>query len=162
MDFEIPDDVTALDDEALAQALDGARTTFAGHCAQNGHFGCHPARTWHGAPCTSERSLRRHHNGGAELVTERGVRAMSVAAETSRLAPWGIDRMKPFPRAAVLPAARAVLDAETQTAQWVQPDGSSEPLMDKHKRSETPSETSTKTSLDGTPDQGSDQSGDSD
>lgn len=35
MDFEIPEDVTALDDEALAQALDGARSAFAALSGQD-------------------------------------------------------------------------------------------------------------------------------
>ncbi|MEU3980336.1 putative ATP-grasp-modified RiPP [Streptomyces sp. NPDC026672] len=76
--------------------------------------------------------------------------------------PLGVSRMRPFPDAAVLPAARAVLDSETQTTVWVDSDGNQVPTMGKHKRSETSKETSTKTSLDGTPDQGTDQSGDSD
>ncbi|MEV5386110.1 putative ATP-grasp-modified RiPP [Streptomyces sp. NPDC052721] len=83
-------------------------------------------------------------------------------AVRDQITPWGVSRMKPFPDAVVLPAVRAVLDAETQTAVWVDPDGNPAPTMDKHKRSETSKETSTKTSLDGNSDQGSDQSGDSD
>lgn len=82
---------------------------------------------------------------------------METAAR-DRVTPWGVDRMRPFPKAAVLPAARAALDAETQTAVWMDPDGNPVPTMAKHKRSET----STKTSSDGDTDQGSDQSGDTD
>ncbi len=87
---------------------------------------------------------------------------MQVTAPDHPVTPWGVSRMKPFPPAEVLPAARAVLDAETQTAAWVDPDGTLVPSLDRHKRSQTSKETTTKTSLDGTPDQGSDQQGDSD
>ncbi|MEV5309366.1 MULTISPECIES: putative ATP-grasp-modified RiPP [unclassified Streptomyces] len=87
---------------------------------------------------------------------------MKTKVHDERIAPWGVSRMKPFPAAAVLPAARPVLNAATQTAVWVRPDGTPMPTMDRHKRSETSQETATKTSLDGTPDQGSDQQGDND
>ncbi|MYS44058.1 putative ATP-grasp-modified RiPP [Streptomyces sp. SID5998] len=76
--------------------------------------------------------------------------------------PWGLGRMRPYPAAAVLPAVRPVLDPHTQVPVWVGPDGGSLTVEAKHKRSQTSQETSTKTSLDGTPDQGSDQNGDSD
>jgi putative ATP-grasp target RiPP len=94
-------------------------------------------------------------------VTGREKESMTTAVR-ERVAPWGVDRMRPFPKAAVLPAARAVLDAETQTVLWADPEGNPLPAMDKHKRSETSSETSTQTSSDGNSDQGSDQSGDTD
>ncbi|MFD9483655.1 putative ATP-grasp-modified RiPP [Streptomyces sp. NPDC059991] len=70
--------------------------------------------------------------------------------------------MRPFPDVVMLPAAEVVLDPERQTGRWLSPDGIEAPVMDRHKRSETSKETSTKTSLDGTPDQGTDQEGDSD
>ncbi|MFD9483668.1 putative ATP-grasp-modified RiPP [Streptomyces sp. NPDC059991] len=70
--------------------------------------------------------------------------------------------MRPFPDVVTLPAAEVVLDPERQTGRWLIPDGSEAPVMDRHMRSETSKETSTKTSLDGTPDQGTDQEGDSD
>ncbi|CAL9313850.1 putative ATP-grasp-modified RiPP [Streptomyces sp. SudanB182_2057] len=76
--------------------------------------------------------------------------------------PWGLGRLRPYPPAAVLSAARPVLDPHTQVPAWVGPDGAPLTAEAKHKRSETSQETSTKTSLDGTPDQGSDQNGDSD
>lgn len=82
---------------------------------------------------------------------------MSVAA-----VPWGLTRMRPYPEAVVLPAAEVVLDPETQTGRWVGSDGLGMPLTGKHKRSETNKETQTKTSLDGKPDQGGDQEGDTD
>lgn len=82
---------------------------------------------------------------------------MSVAA-----VPWGLTRMRPYPEAVVLPAAEVVLDPERQTGRWVGSDGLGVPLTAKHKRSETSKETQTKTSLDGSPDQGSDQEGDTD
>ncbi|MGY3676872.1 putative ATP-grasp-modified RiPP [Streptomyces sp. TE33382] len=62
----------------------------------------------------------------------------------------------------VLPAAEVVLDPLTQTGRWVDMDGLDVPVMDRHKRSETSKETKTRTSLDGTPDEGSDQEGDTD
>lgn len=76
--------------------------------------------------------------------------------------PWGLTRMKPFPAAAVLTGATVVLDADRQVGRWIGPDGLDVPELDRHKRSETCKETKTKTSLDGTTDEGSDQSGDSD
>lgn len=82
---------------------------------------------------------------------------MSVAAM-----PWGLTRMRPYPEAVVLPAAQAVLDPVTQTGRWVGSDGLGVPVTGKHKRSETNKETQSKTSLDGNPDQGSDQEGDTD
>ncbi|MFI0822511.1 putative ATP-grasp-modified RiPP [Streptomyces sp. NPDC021098] len=82
---------------------------------------------------------------------------MSVAA-----VPWGLTRMRPYPEAVVLPAARVVLDPGTQTGRWIDSDGLGVPFTGKHKRSETSKETQTKTSLDGNPDEGSDQEGDTD
>ncbi|MEU2729591.1 putative ATP-grasp-modified RiPP [Streptomyces griseoviridis] len=70
--------------------------------------------------------------------------------------------MRPYPEAVVLPAAEVVLDPVTQTGRWTGPDGGDSPLMSRHKRSETSKETKTKTSMDGTPDEGSDQIGDTD
>jgi putative ATP-grasp target RiPP len=87
---------------------------------------------------------------------------MQATSPDDQIAPWGVRRMKPFPPADVLPAARAVLDAATQTAAWTVPDGSLLPALDKHKRSQTSRETTTKTSMDGNSDEGSDQQGDSD
>ncbi|QEU93364.1 putative ATP-grasp-modified RiPP [Streptomyces kanamyceticus] len=78
------------------------------------------------------------------------------------LAPWGVSRMRPYPDTVVLPAADVVLDPETQTGRWVGPDGLDVPVLDRHKRSETNKETTTKTSLDGETDEGSDQEGDTD
>ncbi|GAA0538211.1 MULTISPECIES: putative ATP-grasp-modified RiPP [Streptomyces] len=82
---------------------------------------------------------------------------MSVAA-----VPWGLTRMRHYPEAVVLPAAKVVLDPETQAGRWIGSDGLVVPLTGKHKRSETNKETKAKTSLDGNPDQGSDQEGDTD
>ncbi|MDT0378396.1 putative ATP-grasp-modified RiPP [Streptomyces sp. DSM 42041] len=80
----------------------------------------------------------------------------------SRLAPWGLSRMKPYPPAAVLPRVGVLLDPDTQTAQWIGEDGAPLPASARHKRSETANETKTKTSSDGIPDEGHDQSGDTD
>ncbi|MFJ2264271.1 putative ATP-grasp-modified RiPP [Streptomyces sp. NPDC087844] len=76
--------------------------------------------------------------------------------------PFGLTRMRPFPDAAVLVPATVVLDLTTQTGRWLGPDGLDIPALDRHKRSETSKETKTRTSLDGTPDEGMDQQGDSD
>ncbi|MFF7362673.1 putative ATP-grasp-modified RiPP [Streptomyces sp. NPDC008125] len=70
--------------------------------------------------------------------------------------------MRPYPETIALPAAEVVLDADTQTGRWIAPDGREASLAGKHKRSETSKETKTRTSLDGTPDEGSDQEGDTD
>ncbi|MFB8775319.1 putative ATP-grasp-modified RiPP [Streptomyces broussonetiae] len=87
---------------------------------------------------------------------------MQDVTPDAALTPWGIARMRPYPPALVLPPSRAVLDPETQTATWLDAGGALVPTLDRHKRSETSKETTTKTSLDGAPDQGSDQQGDSD
>ncbi|QHC30115.1 putative ATP-grasp-modified RiPP [Streptomyces sp. HF10] len=87
---------------------------------------------------------------------------MQPSAPSDQVKPWGLGRMRPYPAAAVLPAARPVLDPGTQVPVWAAPDGTPLPVEARHKRSETSQETSTKTSLDGTPDQGSDQNGDAD
>lgn len=77
-------------------------------------------------------------------------------------APWGIRRMRPFPVSAVLNGGHVELDAAMQTGRWPADDGSAVPVLDRHKRSETSKETSTRTSHDGDSDAGSDQEGDSD
>ncbi|MGK5629632.1 putative ATP-grasp-modified RiPP [Streptomyces sp. URMC 123] len=77
-------------------------------------------------------------------------------------APWGLGRMRPYPAAALFAAAHPVLDPRTQVPVWVAPDGTPVPVEAKHKRSQTSQETTARTSLDGTPDQGSDQQGDTD
>ncbi|MEN2420367.1 putative ATP-grasp-modified RiPP [Streptomyces rimosus] len=76
--------------------------------------------------------------------------------------PWGLTRMRPFPGTAVLAPATVVLDPESQTGRWQRPDGSELPALERHKRSETSSETAVRTSPDGNADQGSDQEGDTD
>ncbi|WP_328285708.1 putative ATP-grasp-modified RiPP [Streptomyces sp. GQFP] len=76
--------------------------------------------------------------------------------------PWGLTRMRPFPETAVAAAATVELDPESQTGRWIGADGLALPSLERHKRSETSSETKTKTSADGNIDEGSDQQGDSD
>jgi putative ATP-grasp target RiPP len=70
--------------------------------------------------------------------------------------------MRNYPEADVLPAVEIVLDPETQTGRWGRPDNSGGVRRSRHKRSETNRETQTRTSMDGTPDQGHDQEGDVD
>ncbi|MEU7182742.1 MULTISPECIES: putative ATP-grasp-modified RiPP [Streptomyces] len=88
--------------------------------------------------------------------------ATTAATTSTTLPPWGLGRMRPFPRTARLPYSDIVLDPHTQTGRWLSSDGHEVPVMDKHKASETSNETTTSTSLDGNRDEGSDQSGDSD
>lgn len=76
--------------------------------------------------------------------------------------PWGLTRMRPFPETAVAATATVELDPESQTGRWIGPDGLKLPSLERHKRSETSSETTTKTSADGNIDEGSDQQGDTD
>lgn len=76
--------------------------------------------------------------------------------------PWGLTRMRPFPVSAVVTALTVVLDPESQTGSWSGSNGQTVPSLDRHKRSETSAETATRTSLDGTSDEGSDQQGDTD
>ncbi len=94
----------------------------------------------------------------ADLVFDLWRHTVSVPA----LAPWGLSRMKPYPETEVLNPARLVLDAESQTGRWVGLDGNELPELDRHKRSQTNSETKVQTSLDSNPDQGEDQRGDED
>ncbi|MFE4828881.1 putative ATP-grasp-modified RiPP [Streptomyces sp. NPDC056672] len=83
--------------------------------------------------------------------------------KTDRAAkPWGLTRMRPFPPGSRISHAVVVLDTETQTGRWLDTEGNPVPVLDRHKRSETSKETKPRTSLDGTPDEGSDQSGDTD
>ncbi|MFB7919499.1 putative ATP-grasp-modified RiPP [Streptomyces sp. NPDC056061] len=70
--------------------------------------------------------------------------------------------MRHYPETVALPGSTVTVDPVTQTGRWTGPDGDPLPATARHKRSETNKETSTKTSLDGTPDQGSDQEGDTD
>ncbi|MER5490098.1 putative ATP-grasp-modified RiPP [Streptomyces sp. NPDC002454] len=76
--------------------------------------------------------------------------------------PWGVTRMRPYPDVAELPAAGVTLDPVTQTGKWVDRHGNALPATARHKRSETSKETQHITSLDGKPDQGHDQQGDTD
>ncbi|MEV5593277.1 putative ATP-grasp-modified RiPP [Streptomyces sp. NPDC052496] len=83
-------------------------------------------------------------------------------APTPTPTPWGLTRMRAFPETVVLAPARVVLDADSQTGRWQRLDDSELPVLDRHKRSETSSETKVLTSADGNSDQGSDQEGDTD
>ncbi|CAL9471746.1 hypothetical protein SUDANB145_02841 [Streptomyces sp. enrichment culture] len=87
---------------------------------------------------------------------------MEITMQPTELAPWGVCRMRPFPPEAISSVARPSLDHGTQLPVWTSPDGAPMPSLDRHKRSETSKETTTRTSLDGEPDEGSDQQGDSD
>jgi putative ATP-grasp target RiPP len=52
--------------------------------------------------------------------------------------------MKPFPASTVLLCAAIVLDPDSQTGRWIAEDSNGIPMTDRHKRSETSKETSTK------------------
>ncbi|MFD7546127.1 putative ATP-grasp-modified RiPP [Streptomyces sp. NPDC059578] len=80
---------------------------------------------------------------------------------SSHLVPWGLTRMRPYPDVVSVPPGRAVVDPESQTGVWLDPDGPTVPSV-RHRRSRTWAETKPKTSLDGTKDEGHDQDGDTD
>ncbi|MFI0810109.1 putative ATP-grasp-modified RiPP [Streptomyces echinatus] len=62
--------------------------------------------------------------GGTVGSPERRRRLMEQPlALLDQAKPWGLGRMRPYPTAAVLPAARPVLDPGTQVPAWVSPDG---------------------------------------
>ncbi len=70
--------------------------------------------------------------------------------------------MKQFPASALVPRSCVRLDPATQVGLWLGDDGTPIHPDAKHKKSETSKETTTRTSLDGRSDQGSDQEGDTD
>lgn len=78
------------------------------------------------------------------------------------MTPWGLTRMKLFPQGPRLPEPTIVLDAETQTGRCLDAHGILVPVLDRHKKSGTNTETKPKTSLDGNTDEGSDQQSDTD
>lgn len=100
--------------------------------------------------------------GGVGKLTWAVVAHLPEAPAAEHAQPWGLSRMRPYPEGAVVPAGRVELDARTQTGRWVVVGGAAGPMLDRHKRSETSKETSTRTSLDGNSDAGTDQEGDSD
>ena len=114
----------------------------------------------HGRPL--RRLIALYRPPGAQDTLAAGDHAVVEVRVSETTIPWGVTRMRPYPAAVVLPAATVVLDPTTQTGRWIGPDGLDIPVMDKHKKSETSNETKMKTSLDGEPDEGSDQEGDSD
>ncbi|MFD7104219.1 putative ATP-grasp-modified RiPP [Streptomyces celluloflavus] len=73
------------------------------------------------------------------------MKATTAATTSTTLPPWGLGRMRPFPRTARLPYSDIVLDPHTQTGRWLSSDGREVPVMDKHKASETSNETTTST-----------------
>ncbi|MGW3971203.1 major capsid protein [Streptomyces ardesiacus] len=79
MDFEIPEDVTALDDEALAQALDGARAAFAALSGQDVIDGDAMARMRALAACVED--IRTEQTGRVEAATQAAAEIEALAAQ---------------------------------------------------------------------------------
>lgn len=66
--------------------------------------------------------------------------------------PWGLNRMAPYPESGPLPYTRVELDPQSQTGVWLDAAGLPVPTAERHKKTTTGSETSTRTSHhDGTP-----------
>ncbi|MFD5570468.1 major capsid protein [Streptomyces cadmiisoli] len=79
MDFEIPEDVTALDDEALAQALDGARAAFAALSGQDVIDGDAMTRMRALAACVED--IRTEQTGRVEAATQAAAEIEALAAQ---------------------------------------------------------------------------------
>ncbi|MDI9829694.1 major capsid protein [Streptomyces sp. KAU_LT] len=79
MDFEIPEDVTALDDEQLAQALDGARTAFAALSGQDVIDGEAMTRMRALAACVED--IRTEQQGRVEAATQAAAEIEALAAQ---------------------------------------------------------------------------------
>lgn len=79
MDFEIPEDVTALDDEALAQALDGARAAFAALSGQDVIDGDAMTRMRALAACVED--IRTEQTARVEAATQAAAEIETLAAQ---------------------------------------------------------------------------------
>ncbi|MER7841687.1 major capsid protein [Streptomyces sp. NPDC096040] len=79
MDFEIPEDVTALDDEALAQALDGARSAFAALSGQDVIDGDAMTRMRALAACVED--IRTEQQTRVEAATQAAAEIETLAAQ---------------------------------------------------------------------------------
>jgi hypothetical protein len=79
MDFEIPEDVTALDDEALAQALEGARAAFAVLSGQDVIDGDAMTRMRALAACVED--IRTEQTARVEAATQAAAEIEALAAQ---------------------------------------------------------------------------------
>ncbi|MEU5095049.1 putative ATP-grasp-modified RiPP [Streptomyces sp. NPDC020996] len=84
----------------------------------------------HGHPC---RCAQRHDPDPVPVANDRP-RATALAS-LDQVKPWGLERMRPYPAAAVLPTTRPVLDPHTQIPAGGCPDGAPLPVEARHKRS---------------------------
>ncbi|MFJ4469602.1 major capsid protein [Streptomyces sp. NPDC089424] len=132
MDFEIPQDVTALDDEALAQALDGARAAFAALSGQDVIDGDAMTRMRALAACVED--IRTEQTGRVEAATQAAAEIETLAAqvrgEQATTAPAASEGQEPAepvasasepaapaaPAAPEQPAAPAPAEAATASA----------------------------------------------
>ncbi|WP_327594695.1 major capsid protein [Streptomyces chartreusis] len=79
MDFEIPEDVTALDDEQLAEALDGARAAFAALSGQDVIDGDAMTRMRGLAACVED--IRTEQTARVEAATQAAAEIEALAAQ---------------------------------------------------------------------------------
>ncbi|MFK0063350.1 major capsid protein [Streptomyces werraensis] len=79
MDFEIPEDVTALDDEQLAEALDGARAAFAALSGQDVIDGDAMTRMRALAACVED--IRTEQTARVEAATQAAAEIEALAAQ---------------------------------------------------------------------------------
>ncbi|WP_411092313.1 major capsid protein [Streptomyces sp. 049-1] len=111
MDFEIPEDVTALDDEALAQALEGARAAFAALSGQDVIDGDAMTRMRALAACVED--IRTEQTGRVEAATQAAAEIEALAAQVrgeeanpaAPAAPEGEEPAEPTAAATEQPAA---------------------------------------------------------
>jgi hypothetical protein len=123
MDFEIPGDVTALDDEALAQALDGARAAFAALSGQDVIDGDAMTRMRALAACVED--IRTEQTGRVEAATQAAAEIEALAAQVRgeeaapaapAAAPEGEEPTEPTAAATEQPPAATDQPAATDTA----------------------------------------------
>lgn len=79
MDFEIPEDIAALDDEALAEALDGARAAFAALSGQDVIDGDAMTRMRSLAACVED--IRTEQTARVEAATQAAAEIEALAAQ---------------------------------------------------------------------------------
>ncbi|MEV0016690.1 major capsid protein [Streptomyces tendae] len=121
MDFEIPEDVTALDDEALAQALDGARAAFAALSGQDVIDGDAMTRMRALAACVED--IRTEQTGRVEAATQAAAEIEALAAQVRgeegapaapATAPEGEEPAEPTAAATEQPPAATEQPAATE------------------------------------------------
>ncbi|MFJ7090365.1 major capsid protein [Streptomyces mirabilis] len=118
MDFEIPEDVTALDDEALAQALDGARAAFAALSGQDVIDGDAMGRMRSLAACVED--IRTEQTARVEAATQAAAEIETLAAQVrgeqanpqAPAAPEGQEPAEPVAAAIEQPPATPAAPAQ--------------------------------------------------